>query len=180
MSNGLGAGFFWLLLLAVLLGLAAVLTLTLVGVVGFRRRTGTIPHLLKYVSIAVLGGVLLVAGFGVLAMYDEAVRLAVLFLAIVFVPLAAVGLYLHRTTKLTRLDTLVATGLAWSLPFVIGVGVTFGLTIGASSIFDLAPAESQRLRVVWIAMIAGGAVVVLGSVLLGKHVSQSLSATTPV
>ena len=180
MSNGLGAGFFGVTLLAVLLGLAAVLTLALVGVVGFRRRTGSVPNLLKYVSIAVLGGVLLVAGFGVLAMYDEAVLLAVLFLAIVFVPLAAVGIYLHYMTELTWLDALVTTGLAWSLPFVIGVGVTFGLTIGVSSVLDLAPTESQRLGVVWIAMIVGGAVVVLGSVLLGKHLSQSLSATSPV
>jgi hypothetical protein len=52
MSNGLGAGFFGVTLLMILLGLAAVLTLVLVGVVGFRRRTGTVPQLLKYVSIA--------------------------------------------------------------------------------------------------------------------------------
>jgi len=180
MSNGLGAGFFGLTLLAILLGLAAVLTLALVGVVGFRRRIGTVPQLLKYVSIAVLGGVLVVAGFGVLAMYDEAVLLAVLFLVIVFVPLTVVGIYLHQTTELTRVDVLVTTGLAWSVPFVIGVGVTFGLTIGVSSTFDLAPAESQRLGVVWIAMLVGGAVIVTGSVLLGRYLSQSFPSSRPV
>lgn len=180
MSNGLGTGFFGLTLLAILLGLAAVLTLVLVGMVGFRRRTGTVPQLLKYVSIAVLGGVLLVAGFGVLAMYDEAALLAVLFLAIVFVPLVAVGIYLHQTTELTWVDALVTTGLAWSLPFVIGVGGTFGLTIGVSSTFDLAPVESQRLGVVWIAMLVGGAVIEIGSVFLGKYLSQSFTPPRPV
>ncbi|WP_254861368.1 hypothetical protein [Natronomonas gomsonensis] len=180
MSNGLGAGFFGLTLLAILLGLAAVLTLALVGVVEFRRRIGTVPQLLKYVSIAVLGGVLVVAGFGVLAMYDEAVLLAVLFLVIVFVPLTVVGIYLHQTIELTRVDVLVTAGLAWSLPFVIGVGVTFGLTIGVSSTFDLAPAESQRLGVVWIAMFVGGAVIVIGSVLLGKYLSQSFPSSRSV
>jgi hypothetical protein len=180
MSNGLGAGFFGLTLLAILLGLAAVLTLTLVGVVGFRRRIGTVPQLLKYVSIAVLGGVLVVAGFGVLAMYDEAVLLAVLFLVIVFVPLTVVGIYLHQTIELTRVDVLVTAGLAWSLPFVIGVGVTFGLTIGVSSTFDLAPAESQRLGMVWIAMLVGGAVIVIGSVFLGKYLSQLFPSSRPV
>jgi hypothetical protein len=152
----------------------------LVGVVGFRRRIGTVPQLLKYVSIAVLGGVLVVAGFGVLAMYDEAVLLAVLFLVIVFVPLTVVGIYLHQTIELTRVDVLVTAGLAWSLPFVIGVGVTFGLTIGVSSTFDLAPAESQRLGMVWIAMLVGGAVIVIGSVFLGKYLSQLFPSSRPV
>jgi len=180
MSNGLGAGFFGVTLLAILLGLAAVLTIALAGVVVLRRWIGTVPQLLKYVSIAVLGGVLVVAGFGVLAMYDEAVLLAVLFLVIVFVPLTAVGIYLHQTTELTRVDVLVTAGLAWSLPFVIGVGVTFALTIGISSTLDLAPAESQRLWVVWIAMLVGGAVIVIGSVLLGKYLSQSFPSSCPV
>ena len=48
------------------------------------------------------------------------------------------------------MDALVTAGLEWSLPFVIGVGVTFALKIGVSSTFDLALAESQRLEVVWI------------------------------
>lgn len=180
MSNGLGAGFFGLTLLALLLGLAAVLTLALVGAVGIRRRNGTVPQHLKYVSITVLGGALLVAGFGVLAMYDEAVLLVALLLVIVFLPLAVVGIYLYQMTELTRLDALATTGLAWSLPFVLGVGVTFGITVGISSMFSLAPAESRRLGVVWIAILVGGGVIVIGSVLLGRYLSHSVTSSRAV
>lgn len=175
MSNGLGAGFAGLTLLAVLLGLATLLALSLIGVFVFRRRTDAVPRHLKYFSVAVLGGVILVAGFGVLALYDEAATLAALFLAIVLLPLAAVGVYVQRATGLNRLDTLATVGLAWSLPFLVGLVVTFGLTTGIGSTFDLAPAESRRLGLAWIASTVGGIVVVIGSVLLGKRVSQSLS-----
>jgi hypothetical protein len=113
-------------------------------------------------------------------MYDEAVLLAVLFLTIVFMPLVAVGIYLHQAPELTGVDSLVTTGLAWSLQFIIGVGVTFGLTIGVSSTFDLAPPESQRLGVVWIAILVGGTVIVIGSVFIGKYLSQSVTSPRPV
>lgn len=180
MSNGFGAGFFGLALLAVLLGLAALLTLALVVVVVIRRRASTVPRLLNYGSLAVLGAVLLVAGFGVVAMYDEAVLIAVLLLMTVFVPLAAVGLYVHQTTSSSRLATLATTGVAWGVPFVVGVGITFGLMIGVSSALGLAPAEPERLWVAWTAMLVGGAVVLAGSLLLGKHLSQSLGAPPSV
>jgi hypothetical protein len=176
MANGFGAGFFGLALLALLLGLAALLALGLVVVVVIRRRAGTVPGILEYGSLAVLGAVLLVAGFGVAAMYDEAVFIAVLLLLLVFVPLAAVGLYLDQTTGRSRLDTLATTGMAWGVPFVVGTGITFGLMIGVSSALGLAPAEPEQVWVTWTAMLVGGVVVLAGSLLLGKHLSRSLAA----
>lgn len=173
-SNGLGAGFAGLTLVAILLGLATLLALALVGVYVIRRRSGQVPHLLTYVSVGVLLVVVLVAGFGVLALYDEAPPLAALFVAIVVLPLAVVGIFLRRSTELTRLDSLATAGWAWSLPFVVGVVVTFGLTIGVRSTFDLAPVESQRLGLIWIATAVGGLVVVLGSLGLGTQTGTLL------
>jgi len=180
LSNGLGAGFGGLMLLAVLSGMAGLLGLSLTGVVVSRRRTGTFPRLLRYLSVAVVFGVILVAGFAVLVLYDEAATLAAVLLAIVLIPLGAVGIYLHRMTELSRLDILATTGLAWSIPFLIGLAVTFGVLIVVTNVFDLAPAESQQLGLHWIATAVGAVVVVLGTLLLGKQISRSLySATTP-
>lgn len=177
MSNGLGAGFFGLTLLAVLLGLAALQTLSLVGLFLFRRRNETIPHILRYASAAMLAGVLIVGGFGVLVLYDEAATLAFLFITIVVIPLVAVGLFLQYMTEMALLDTLATTGMAWSLPFLVGVVVTFGLTNGVNRLFDLAPAESQQLGLYWIASIVGGIVVVVGAFLLSNRVRKSLSSS---
>jgi hypothetical protein len=40
-------------------------------------------------------------------------------------------------------------------------------------------AESKRLGVVWIAILVGGAVSVIGSVLLGMYLSQSVPFVSP-
>jgi len=114
------------MLLAVLSGMAGLLGLFLAGAIVSRRRTGTVPRILRYLSVAGVLGVILVAGFAVVALYDEAVTLATVFLGIVFVPLDAVGIYLHRKAELAGLDALATAGLAWSIPFLIGLAVTFG------------------------------------------------------
>lgn len=179
MSNGLGAGFAGLTLLAVLLGLAVLLVVTLVGVFLYGRRAEPVPRLLPYLSVVVLVGVILIAGFGVVALYDEALPLAVLFLAIVLVPLAAVGGAVQLTTDLGPIDALATTGLAWSLPFIVGVAVTAGLTIGLGSALGLPPAGSRQQTLVWLATAVGGIVVVAGSILLARNVGRSVSGVTP-
>lgn len=176
MSNGLGAAFGGLLLLAVLAGLATLLALTLGVVVVVRRRRVTIPRGLRSLSVALLAGVVTVAGFGVVALYDEAATLAAVFLAMVAVPLAVVGIALHRRAALSRLDTIAATGLAWSLPFLLGLAVTFGGLNVVTRVFELAPAESQRLGLQWLATTVGGGVVVGSALWLSTYV-RSLIAT---
>lgn len=178
MSNGLGAGFGGLMLLAVLSVLAILLSLSVVGVVGFKRRTGSVPQFLRYLSVVLLSGVILVAGFAVAALYDEAITLAVVFVALVFVPLGAVGIYLQQTTDSSLLDTLAIAGIAWSTPFLIGVIVTFGGLNVLTGIFDVAPAESQQLGFHWIATAVGAVVVVIGSLLLSTRVSHSVDTRT--
>lgn len=176
MSNGLGAGFAGLTLMAVLLGLAAILTLSLVGVFLFQRRNGSVPNLLKYLSVSVLLGVVLVAGFAVAALYDEAARLTAVFFVVVWMPLIAVAFYLNRSTELHWLDTVAVTGLAWSLPFIVGVFVVFGLTIGVSQVLGWTSVQSQQMGLTTIATIVGGIVVMAGAIFLGKRVSVRFSS----
>lgn len=163
-------------LLAVLLGLAVLLAACLAGVFVSHWRTGAVPPLLRYVSAALLCGVIVVAGFGVVALSDEAPPLAVLFVAIVLLPVAAVSGYLRLTTELPHVDTLATAGVAWSLPFVVGVVVTFGLSSGLGSVLEAPPAGSQRRALVWIATAVGAVVVVTGSIILARTVSRPLSA----
>lgn len=177
MTNGLGAAFGGLMLLALLSGLAGLLGLCLAGAFVSKRRTGTVPRLLRQLSVAAVLGVILVAGFAVVALSDEAATLAAVFFAIVLVPLGAIGIYLHRVTELTRLDTVATVGLAWSIPFLIGLAVTFGVPAVFNRLFDLAPAESRRFGLYWIAPALGAIVVVLGALRLSTHVRKSLYST---
>lgn len=168
------------MLLAVLSGMALLLGVSMVGMLVSRRRMGSIPEILRYLSIAVVVGVILIAGFAVVALLDEAAMLATVFLAIVFVPLGAVTLFLHLENDLSGLDTVVTTGLAWSIPFLIGLPVTIGAPILINRTFGLSPAESRQLGVYWIAPAVGAIVVVFGTLRLSRHVSKWLvTATSP-
>ncbi|MFC7138418.1 hypothetical protein ACFQMA_01025 [Halosimplex aquaticum] len=178
MSNGFGAAFGGMMLLAVLSGMALLLGISLAGIFVLQRRTGSIPRFLRYLSFAVVVGVILIAGFSVAALFDEATMLATVFLAIVFVPLGVVTLYLHRENDLSRIDIVVTTGVAWSIPFLIGVPVTIGVPVLINRIFGLSPAESRQLGVYWIASVVGAIVVVFGALRLSRHVSKRMITAT--
>lgn len=169
MSNGLGAGFFAITLLAVLAGLALLVVLSTGVSWVWYRRAGRVPAPLRYLLVAVGVGVLGVAGFGVLVLFDEAPAVAGLFALLVVVPLLVAGGYLERTTGLGRLDVAATTVMAWGLPFLLGVVVVFGVTTGLSSAFDLAPAEFRRLGVAWAGAAVGGITVVLAMIPLGTR-----------
>lgn len=176
MSNGLGAAFGGLLLLAVLSAMAGLLGLSLAGALVFRRRTGAVPGSLRYLSAAVVPGVVLVAGFGVVALFDEAATLASVFLASVLVPLGMIGGHLHRMSELSRVDTIATAGIAWSIPFLLGLVVTFGLPVTINRVFALAPAESRELGLYWLATGLGALVVVTGALRLGSYLRTWISA----
>lgn len=178
MSNGLGAGFGGLMLLAVLSVLAVLLSFSVMGVFVFNRRIGTVPRALRNLSVVLLLAVFLVTGFAVAALYDEATTLAVVFFAIVFVPLGVVGIYLHQTTDSPLLDTLATAGLAWSIPFLFGVIVIVGGLNILTGMFDVAPAESRRLGLHWIATAVGAGVVVSGTIWLSTPISRTVGAKT--
>lgn len=95
---------------------------------------------------------------------------------VVWMPLVAVAFYLNRSTELNWLDTVAVTGLAWSLPFIVGVSVVFGLTIGVSQVLGWTSVQSQQLGLTTIATIVGGIVVMAGAIFLGKRVSGGFSS----
>lgn len=157
-------------MLAVLSGLALLLGGTLAGIIVSQRRLGAIRRILRYLSVAILVGVILVAGFAVVALLDEATMLATVFLALVFVPLGVVTLSLHLETDLSRLDTITIAGMSWGVPFLIGLPVTIGVPVLINRSFALTPAESQQLGVYWIALVVGAIVVVFGTLQLSRSV----------
>lgn len=176
MTDGFGAGFFVLALLVALGGTALVLALLAVVAVVVRRRTGRVPTLLRYLAVAVLAGVVVIAGFGVLALYDEAPVGAGLLVAVVLVPLAAATVRGRRATDLGPLDVLAATALAWGFPCLAGVVLFFALDLGVAAALDLAPAEAGRLAVSWAAVAGSGLAAVAGTVLLAERVAEWLAS----
>jgi hypothetical protein len=180
MSNGFGAGFFAITLLAVLASLAAFLIIATVASVIYHRRTGQAPTLLRYLFVVIWLGVLGVSGFGVLLLFDEAPAAAWSVTSLVVVPLLAVGVYLARMSRLSPIGVITTTVMAWGVLFLLGVVIVFGVANGIDSVVGLAPAESRQLGVPWIAATAGGLTVTVGMVILGDRFGRMIHSTTSV
>lgn len=172
MSNGLGAGFAAITLLAVLAGLSFLVALAAGTAYALHRRMGRIPWPLRLLVVVVGVVVLGVAGFGVLALFDEAPPVAGLLAATVLAPLLAVGGYLFRTMESPYVDVAATTVLAWGFLFLPGVAVAFGVTAGASDVLGLTTGESRRLGVPWLASAVGGSTVVLGMLIVGSRLRE--------
>lgn len=169
MSNGLGAGFASLTILVALTGLACLGILATITRFAFYRRTGRLPASFRYLHGAILAVVLAVAGFGVLALYDEAPAAAGVFALTVLFPILVGGFYFDRTTERSRFDVAITTFMTWGPSFLVGVVFVFGTMVGVSSIFDLAPAETRQMGIAWLASTVGGVVVVLGMIFVGTR-----------
>ena len=174
MSNGLGTGFFALTLLAVLAGLAILVIVATIAFAVYVRRAGDTPRLARYLLGMLCAGVLGVAGFGILVLYDEAPVAAWLFTSFVLGPFLVVSSYLVRMTELSRFDVIAVTVMSWGIPFFLGVAVALGALNGINSVFDLAPAESRQMGVAWIAGLIGGVSIVLSMIPIGNHLSTML------
>jgi hypothetical protein len=168
--------FLALTLLAVVAGFAAVSGFATVAALVARRRFDRAPGALRYLAVAGLVGGIAVAGFGVLAAYDEAPALAGFFLLSVFVPLALIVGRLRRSTDAGAFDTATAASMAWSLPFVLGAVVFLGLVIWLGRTFS--SAEIRRLGAVWLASAGAGVVVATAGLLLADRV-VGLAAGAP-
>lgn len=179
MSNGLGAGLFALSIVAALAGLAAVLALVAAAAVALHRRTGRVPAPVRYLAVAALAVVVAVAGFGVLALPDEVPVAAGLLVVAVPLPLAVAGYLVRRATALGPLDVLAAAALAWSLPYLAGVAVFLGVVVGADATLGLAPVESRRLGLPWVAVAVAGLAAIAGAALLGDRVAGVLASNPP-
>lgn len=178
MSNGLGAGFFAITLLAILAGLAILVILTTIAIALYHRRANYTPMWFRYLLVVLCAGVLGVAGVGILVLYDEAPAAAWVFTSFVGGPFLVVSIYLLRTTESSRFDVVVTTVMAWGVPFFIGVFVALGALYGINSVFDLAPAESRQMGVAWIAA-AGGGITIVGSMIpIGNRLRKVLYSKT--
>ncbi|AZH26788.1 hypothetical protein [Haloplanus aerogenes] len=173
MSNGLGAGFAALTLLGVLGGIAVLATLSTVAAYAWVRRTGRLPGPFRY-GFALLG----VTGFGVLALYDEAPAAAGLFLLLGLLPQLVAAATLDRWLSVSRPDLVTTTMMAWSAPFLVGVPVTFGAMNALTSLLHVPAAGTSGTSVPWIASAVGGAVVALGTVLLGTRLVHVVRSVT--
>lgn len=176
MTNGFGAGFFAVSLLAVLIGLALVANLAVLVAYWFHRKRSRLPRWFHYLPIVIGVVVLATAGFGVLLLYDEAASLAALFALVAVIPLLVVGGYHRRTTDASDLEIVSTTVMAWGPTFLVGVVLVFGVMIGLQSALGLAPGESRQLGLAWLAAGSGGLAVVVGMVLLGPRIGRLLGA----
>jgi hypothetical protein len=168
MASSFGAGFGAILLAAVLLGLAGLLGALLLGTVVYRRRGQELPRPLQVLAVAALAAALLVGGFGVAALYDEAPVGAVLFLGVVLLPVGAAGGVLRRTTALPPLSLLTTVAIAWSLPYVLGLVLFAAGVVVVPGVLGLPPAAPERLRFAWLGAGLGGVAAVVGTVALAR------------
>lgn len=173
MSGGFGAGFFTLTLLAVLAGLAALLGVSALLAMVLRDRSDGGPAWISPLAVGLLVVVVGVAGFGVLVLFDESAVGAGLVVAVVFAPLLSVGLR-HRPWTGGWRHRLATAGLAWSLPYLLGVVAFVGLNVVIPRSFDLAPGEARSVGVGWIAVVGAGVVVIVGAVGLSDRVAHVL------
>lgn len=176
MTNGFGAGFFAISLLAVLIGLALVAVLATLTAYWFHRETGRLPRLFHYLPNVIGVAVLASAGFGVLVLYDEAASLAALFASVALFPLLVVGGYLRRTSEASRREVVSTTVMVWGPTFLVGVVVVFGVTMGLQSVLGFAPGESRQFGLAWLAAGSGGLVIVVGMLLLGPRFGRLLGS----
>lgn len=172
MTNGLGAGFFALAVVAVVAGLAGLVIITTGVAAMYQRQTGELPALLGYLLVVLCLGVGIVAGFGILALFDEVAVVAWLLAWSVVVPLLGVGVYLDRRMALSRVEVITTTLMAWGVPFLLGMGVAAGVLSGMPSVFKLSPGETRQLGIAWIAATVGGFTVILGMLALGTRIGR--------
>lgn len=180
MTDGLGSGFFALTLL-VLLGVGAVLLgLTAAGALALDRRRGRVPVAVRFLAMVLLAAVVVVAGFGVLVLADEAVVAAALVVAIAFAPVVAVVVRQRRAGRQPWLAVLATAGLAWGPSYLLGVVVAFGLDIALRELLDLAPAEPLSMAVAWVAAAGGGVVAAGVAAVVGARLASVLRTDMPV
>ncbi|MFB6296178.1 MAG: hypothetical protein ABEH66_04965 [Halobacteriales archaeon] len=155
MSNGFGAAFFALALLAVLAGVAGLLVVTTVLVL---RRGRQVPGAIQRVAAGLVGIVVVVGGFGIALLADEAPPLAALLAVVVVLPLVAVGVR-ARLSGYPWIAMVAAAGLAWSPPFLVSVGLLFVLQVATG----LSPAVMTGLA----AVVATGGALLVGELIDG-------------
>lgn len=159
MSTGFGAAFFGITLFGILLVIACLL-LAATGVTA-TVPTGRMATLVPYVTLGLVGIAGLLAVFGIFVLADEAPRLAALLGVLVLVPLVLVAGRV-RWAGSSWLAVGATAGMAWSLPFLVAIGLLFVLQ------------TATDVSTLWKTIIAG-IVTIGGTVLSGGYVGASVS-----
>lgn len=176
--DGFGAGFGALMLLVVLAGLAVLLGLVAAGTAVQGRRGDRVPDAVSYLAGGLLVAVVVVAGFGVLALSDEAAFAAGLFVVLVFLPLGAVAVRGWRAGR-DPFSVLATTAMAWAPAFLLGLATFLAVTVGLVEAFGLAGGEFRALGLDLISIAGGGVVAIVGTALLEPRLARLVSTTRP-
>lgn len=177
MSN-VGVGFFALFLVGVVSLFALGLGLLAGLVAAFHRRNASVPRILPSLAGVLLIGVIVVTAFGLIAVAVGSPRFAVFVVLTIPVPVLVVSYWLRRTRGASTVDSLVAAAMAWGMPFLGGIAVFFGTTLGIEAVFDLPPATPRGRGVNVIAAVGAAAVVVAGGLAIGRRIHPLLPPRT--
>lgn len=156
MSDGFGAAFFGLTLLTVTVAIAALLVMT--TVLAVRRGDGQVAPPIRYVAVGLVAAVVVVVGFGVAVLADEAMSLAVLFATVVLLPLLLVA-GRAQWAGASWVSSVAVAGMAWCVPFLVGVGLLFAIQVAT----DVSTAVMTGLA----GVVANG-----GALLVGERIGR--------
>lgn len=141
---------------------AVVEALAAGGAVLVGRRSGEVPTALRYLPVALVAGVLGLAGLGVLTFLEGAPHVAFLLVVTVGVPLGLGVGYASRWADLALLDAASVTAMAWGVPFLLGAFATFAFTVVGVALLDPG-ASGSSAPTVWLGAVGGGATTVAGT-----------------
>ncbi|QLG48108.1 hypothetical protein [Natrinema halophilum] len=164
MEGGLGAAFAGIVLFAVLVTVATILVV--ITVVAFYWPQRREQPSIRFVAITLVGVAIAIAGVASIAFVDEAPLLSVLFGTVVGLPLVLVA-GRTRSVGSSWATVAVISGLAWSPPFLVCVGLLFAL----QTTTDVSASVLTGV---------GGAVTCGGAILIGEYIRNVLTAEEPV
>jgi len=161
-----------------LIGLSLLLTVFLGISIGLRNKERTVHTVLKYASIVVLVAVIAVAGLATIELLGIGEGFGGLFIALVLIPLALIGAYLHNQSNPTRINLLSTIAFSWGPSFILGLIVMSGVLLGIGNELSLAQTKSQEIALGILTYILGGGTVVAISVRLSSWVNPIVSSDT--
>lgn len=128
MSNGLGAGFTALTIIAILFAVSILTWVVAVAATLLDRRRPESSDASTYLLVSLGIIAVAVSGFGVVAFADEAVLVSWLLACLTVLPVGvAAGIQL-RTTDLSPATIGAATTVGWGVGFPAGLAVTVATT----------------------------------------------------